>query len=77
MFFKLTVMRSGNSKKNNLSKSNREKGQPNMYMVKYGGSSKIFRSKENAVDFMSCMKGLCPELYQFNTRTFIQRKVSI
>jgi len=77
LFFKLTVMRSGNSKKNNLSKSNREKGQPNMYTVKYGGCSKMFKSKENALTFMSNIRGYCPELYQFNTRTFIERKVSI
>lgn len=77
MSFKLTVMRSGNSKKNNLSKSNREKGQPNMYTVKYGGCSKMFKSKENALTFMSNIRGYCPELYQLNTRTFVQRKVSI
>jgi len=69
-------MRSGNSRKNNLSKSNKEPKQPNIYTVKYGGNSKVFRSKESAVVFMSTIKGLCPELYQLNTRTFIQRRVS-
>jgi hypothetical protein len=68
-------MRSGNSKKNNLSKTNRESKQPNVYTVKYGGMSKVFRSKESAMDFMSTIKGYCPQLYQFNTRTFVERKV--
>lgn len=68
-------MRSGNSRKNNLSKSNKEPKQPTIYTVKYGGLSKVFRTKEGAQTFMSGVKGLCPELYQFNTRTFVERKV--
>lgn len=69
-------MRSGNSKKNNLFKTNKESKQPIVYTVKYGNLSKTFKTKDSAVTFMSAIRGLCPELYQLNTRTFIQRRVS-
>ena len=68
-------MRSGNSKKNNLSKTNREAKQPNLYAVKYHGKSKVFRDKGKALEYMGTIRGYCPELYQCNARTFVERRV--